>query len=80
MKQQLLEFYRDYPKEARAAFGDEPFELKNILKYWVRSKDSDTHIIPTDTLYITKPRIAALHVIPRNGMPSIPTARTNETF
>ena len=53
MKQQLLEFYRDYPKEARAAFGDEPFELKNILKYWVRSKDSDTHIIPTDTLYIT---------------------------
>ena len=53
MKQQLLEFYRDYPQEARAAFGDEPFELKNILKYWVRSKDSDTHIIPTDTLYIT---------------------------
>ncbi|MEE1386700.1 MAG: hypothetical protein U0K29_12015, partial [Prevotella sp.] len=31
MKQQLLEFYRDYPQEARAAFGDEPFELKNIL-------------------------------------------------
>ena len=53
MKQQLLEFYRDYPQEARAAFGDEPFELKNIMKYWVRSKDSDTHIIPTDTLYIT---------------------------
>lgn len=53
MKQQLLEFYRDYPQEARAAFGDDPFELKNILKYWVRSKDSDTHIIPTDTLYIT---------------------------
>ena len=53
MKQQLLEFYRDYPQEARAAFGDEPFELKNILKYWVRSKDNDTHIIPTDTFYIT---------------------------
>ena len=64
MKQQLLEFYRDYPKEARAAFGDEPFELKNILKYWVRSKDSDTHIIPTDTLYITIDREA----VRRSGM------------
>ena len=64
MKQQLLEFYRDYPKEARAAFGDNPFELKNILKYWVRSKDSDTHIIPTDTLYITIDKEA----VRRSGM------------
>ena len=64
MKQQLLEFYRDYPKEARAAFGDEPFELKNILKYWVRSKDNDTHIIPTDTLYITIDKEA----VRRSGM------------
>ena len=64
MKQQLLEFYRNYPKEARAAFGDEPFELKNILKYWVRSKDSDTHIIPTDTLYITIDKEA----VRRSGM------------
>ena len=64
MKQQLLEFYRDYPQEARAAFGDDPFELKNILKYWVRSKDSDTHIIPTDTLYINIDKEA----VRRSGM------------
>ena len=64
MKQQLLEFYRDYPQEARAAFGDDPFELKNILKYWVRSKDNDTHIIPTDTLYITIDKEA----VRRSGM------------
>ena len=64
MKQQLLEFYRDYPQEARAAFGDDPFELKNVLKYWVRSKDSDTHIIPTDTLYITIDKEA----VRRSGM------------
>ena len=64
MKQQLLEFYRDYPQEARAAFGDDPFELKNIMKYWVRSKDSDTHIIPTDTLYITIDKEA----VRRSGM------------
>ena len=64
MKQQLLDFYRDYPEEARAAFGDEPFEVKNIMKYWVRSKDSDTHIIPTDTLYITIDKEA----VRRSGM------------
>ena len=64
MKQQLLDFYREYPKEARAAFGDEPFEVKNIMKYWVRSKDSETHVIPTDTLYITIDKEA----VRRSGM------------
>lgn len=64
MKQQLLDFYREYPKEARAAFGDEPFEVKNIMKYWVRSKDNDTHVIPTDTLYITIDKEA----VRRSGM------------
>ena len=64
MKQQLLDFYREYPEEARAAFGDEPFEVKNIMKYWVRSKDNDTHVIPTDTLYITIDKEA----VRRSGM------------
>ena len=64
MKQQLLDFYREYPKEARAAFGDEPFEVKNIMEYWVRSKDNDTHVIPTDTLYITIDKEA----VRRSGM------------
>lgn len=52
-KAQVLEYYKTNPDEAKADFGDEPFELKNILKYWVRSKNADTHIIPTDTVYVT---------------------------
>ena len=52
-KQQLLDFYNKHPQKAKATYGDEPFELKNILKYWVRSKDAELHIIPTDTLYVT---------------------------
>ena len=51
-KQQILDFYKQNPAEAKAQFGDEPFELKNIMKYWVRSKDSNMHFIPTDTLYL----------------------------
>ena len=53
VKQQILEFYKQDPEAAKKQFGDEPFELKNVLKYWVRSKNPDLHMIPTDTLYVT---------------------------
>ena len=53
MKQAVIDHYRENPEEARQQFGDEPFELKNVLKYWVRSKNPDLHMIPTDTLYMT---------------------------
>lgn len=52
-KNELLELYKLQPEEAKKQFGDSPFELKNVLKYWVRSKDNDMHFIPTDTLYLT---------------------------
>ena len=52
-KQQILDFYKEDPVNAKKQFGAEPFELKNILKYWVRSKNPDMHFIPTDTVYVT---------------------------
>lgn len=52
-KKQILDFYKEDPEGAKKSFGDEPFELKNVLKYWVRSKNADMHFIPTDTLYMT---------------------------
>ena len=53
LKQQVQNFYKEHPAEARAQFGDQPFEVKNVMKYWVRTKNSDMHVIPTDTLYLT---------------------------
>ncbi len=53
LKKELAQYYKEYPEEARKQFGDEPFELKNIIKYWMRSKDEDRHVIPTDTVYVT---------------------------
>ena len=53
LKQQVIDFYKEQPEEAAKRFGEEPFELKNILKYWVRSTSQDFHVIPTDTLYMT---------------------------
>lgn len=52
IKAQVLDFFKHYPEEAKKQFGDEPFELHNIMKYWVRSKDEDMHVIPTDTIYL----------------------------
>ena len=53
LKQQVLNFYKENPAAAKAQFGDNPFEVKNIMKYWVRSKNPNMHVIPTDTLYVT---------------------------
>ena len=52
-EQQVLEYYKENPEQAKESFGEEPFELKNIMRYWVRGKNADLHIIPTDTLYVT---------------------------
>ena len=53
LKQQILDFYKTNPKEAKATLGDNPFEVKNVLKHWVRDGKDDMHVIPTDTLYLT---------------------------
>ena len=53
LKSQVLQLYKDSPVEAAAQFGEEPFELKNILKNWVRTKNAELHVIPTDTVYVT---------------------------
>ena len=53
LKQQIMDFYKEHPAEAKEQFGENPFELKNVLKNWVRTKNKDMHVIPTDTLYLT---------------------------
>ncbi len=53
LKEQVKQLYKESPMEAASQFGDDPFELRNILKYWVRTKNKDLHVIPTDTVYVT---------------------------
>ena len=53
LKSQVEELYRQNPEEAKKQFGEKPFELKNILKNWVRSTNKDLHVIPTDTVFVT---------------------------
>jgi hypothetical protein len=45
-------------------FGENPYELKNILKYWVRSSNEGLHVIPTDSIVIKVDKEA----VRRSGM------------
>ena len=45
-------------------FGDNPYELKNILKYWVRGKHDDLRVIPTDSIVLKVDKEA----VRRSGM------------
>lgn len=64
LKSQVMDFVKQNPAEAKKMFGGDPFELKNVLKYWIRSKNPDMHVIPTDTLYVTIDKNA----VKRSGM------------
>ena len=64
LKEQVLQFYKENPEDAKQQFGDDPFEVRNVMKYWVRSKNADMHVIPTDTLYLDIDKEA----VKRSGM------------
>lgn len=56
-------------EDLRKQFGDNPYELKNILKYWVRSEKEGLRVIPTDSLVMKIDKDA----VRRSGM-KIPDA------
>ena len=61
----IVKYYEQDPENAKKEFGDNPYELKNILKYWVRnSKDSGLQMIPTDSIVLKLDKEA----IKRSGM------------
>ena len=64
LKEQVLKFYEQDKEEAVKTFGANPFELKNIMQHWVLSNDPTTHVIPTDTVYVTIDKDA----VRRSGM------------
>ena len=50
--------------DVRREFGDNPYELKNILKNWVRSDKEGLRVIPTDSIVIKVDKEA----VRRSGM------------
>lgn len=71
LKQQLIDYYNEAPDEARKTYGENPFELQNVLKHWVREGKGEYHVIPTDTLYMTIDKEAVRKsgmMIPRDSL------------
>ena len=64
LKESILLYYESFPEDAAKEFGGHPFELKNALRYFARSRDLQMHVIPTDTLFITIDKDA----VRRSGM------------
>ncbi len=65
----VLEFYAQNPKEAVEQFGENPYELHNILEHWVRHPQKGLQMIPTDSIVLKIDKEAVL----RSGM-TIPKA------
>ena len=64
VKETIDNFYKQNPEEAAKNFGENPYELKNILKYWVREAKDGLQMIPTDSIVIKLDKEA----IKRSGM------------
>ena len=52
MMKAITDFYKQNPEEAVKEFGENPYELKNILRHWVREPKLGQQIIPTDSVVI----------------------------
>jgi hypothetical protein len=60
----IKDFYKQNPTEAAKEFGDNPYELKNILRHWVRNPKLGQQMIPTDSIVLKLDKEA----IRRSGM------------
>ncbi len=65
-RNQVLEYFKQDSAAAAKQFGEDPFEIKNVLTRWVRGfkDEKDLHVIPTDTLYLNIDKEAVM----RSGM------------
>ena len=61
---QVLDYYKDSPEDVKELLGENPYELKNVIKYWVLNENPDLQIFPTDSMVITVDKEA----VKRSGM------------
>ena len=62
LKSEIENIYRARPAEK--PFGDDPFEWKNIVRYWLTSDEPSMRCIPTDEIHIPVDKEA----VARSGM------------
>ena len=63
-EKQVLAGNKEAMVNVQKEFGENPYELKNILKHWVRSENEELKVIPTDSIVIKVDKEA----VRRSGM------------
>ena len=53
LKAEIEAYSAQHPEEARQLLGENPFELKNIIRKWVLGDAANMQCIPTDSVTIT---------------------------
>ena len=61
---QVKQYYEDNSEAMKAALGENPYELSNIIDRWILNDNPDLQIIPTDSIVITIDKEA----VKRSGM------------
>lgn len=70
MKQSILEIFKQDPKAAKKIFGDNPFDVSNVMKYWVRGEltPEQTNIF-AQMLGVDKSQVKeTMHMIPTDTL------------
>ena len=62
--QQVIDYYKDSPEDLKQMLGDNPYELKNIIRHWILNDNPDLQIFPTDSIVVTVDKEA----VKRSGM------------
>ncbi len=65
-KEQIKQFQKEQPQQAKQLLGENPYEYKNILKHWILNTDldADKRCIPCDSIEIPVDKEA----VRRSGM------------
>ena len=74
LKTQIEAIYRQNPE--KKPFGEDPFEWKNIVRYWLTSDDPAMRCIPTDEIHIPVDR----ETVARSGIPVPPGTTVPDTM
>ena len=70
LKQSILELYKQDPEAAKQLFGDNPFEISNVMKYWVRGEHTpEQNSILAQVFGVPETQVKdAMHTIPTDTL------------
>ena len=73
-RKQAEEGHPEVLEKVKAEFGDDPYELRSIMKHWICSDNPELHLFPTDSIVIHVDKEAVRRsgmLIPGDSIPDV---------